>query len=50
MVQGIDPTYLGTMLSRLEQEHRERSDGESEDSGLLYYLSTHPPTRERISE
>lgn len=48
--QGIDPENLSTMLLRLEQEHIDRSDGESDDSGLLYYLSTHPPTRERISE
>lgn len=46
---GLDPGYLDSMLLRLEQEHAGRSDGRAEESSLLDYLSTHPPTRERVS-
>lgn len=39
---GIEPTYLATMLRRLS-----KTNGEA-DSTVLGYLSTHPPTPERI--
>lgn len=48
---GLDPEHLATMLGRLEQAHRPAAT-ETEETGkegrVLDYLSTHPPTHERL--
>lgn len=51
---GLDPEHLATMLERLERHHRPKAEGEDggdkgeDKSGALDYVSSHPPTRERL--
>lgn len=48
---GIDAAHLGTMLMRLETAMRKCPEAErcaDPDSGWTSYLSTHPPTAERL--
>jgi Zn-dependent protease with chaperone function len=50
---GLPTKHLATMLERLEKSHR-RDSGAKVDSkhddggGVMDYISTHPPTRERV--
>lgn len=48
---GLDPEHLASMLERLEAHHRP-TPAEAEESGTpggaLDYVSSHPPTRERL--
>jgi len=42
---------FATILTRIEEEHRERSDSSKQEGGhakIYEYLSTHPDTKERI--
>jgi Zn-dependent protease with chaperone function len=51
--QGIDPALLGSMLMRLEQDVRQCPQPgrcEATEHGWSSYLSTHPPTAERLRQ
>src|SRR5690606_5779413 len=51
--QGIDPALLGSMLMRLEQDVRQCPQPgrcEATEHGWSNYLSTHPPTAERLRQ
>jgi Zn-dependent protease with chaperone function len=43
---GIRPTRLADMLERMEREHTKA--GRDSPTGAFSYLSTHPPTEERL--
>ena len=47
---GVPTKYLAVMLERLETVHRPKVGAEAadEDGGVMDYISTHPPTRERV--
>ncbi|MNF08922.1 hypothetical protein D3C80_2094620 [compost metagenome] len=50
---GIDAFRLGQLLARLESAARTCAEGErceDEESGWTAYLSTHPPTAERMRQ
>lgn len=51
--QGVDPALLGSMLMRLEQTARrcpQANRCEEPERGWSTYLSTHPPTAERLQQ
>ncbi|SDS65723.1 M48 family metallopeptidase [Pseudomonas oryzae] len=51
--QGVDPALLGSMLMRLEQTARrcpQATRCEEPERGWSTYLSTHPPTAERLQQ
>ena len=51
--QGVDPALLGSMLMRLEQAARpcpQAARCEETEHGWSSYLSTHPPTAERLQQ
>lgn len=45
---GVPAKHLATMLERLEDSHRPRAAAEKDDGSMMDYISTHPPTRERV--
>lgn len=49
---GVSPERLARMLERLEEAHGARADARGRDDepkgGLMDYIGTHPPTRERL--
>ena len=51
---GKPASPLASMLERLEASHRTKEDGdkdeksEDEEGGVLDYIGSHPPTRERV--
>lgn len=45
---GVPTAHLATMLERLEKAHRPKSDDEEDKAGVMDYIGTHPPTRERV--
>jgi Zn-dependent protease with chaperone function len=48
---GVPAKHLATMLERLENAHRPQSDVDDaadDDGSVMDYISTHPPTRERV--
>ncbi|MDF3059182.1 MAG: peptidase family [Rariglobus sp.] len=48
---GVPTRHLAVMLERLEAEHRPKVDGEDDKSGgagMMDYISSHPPTGERV--
>ena len=42
---GLPTGHLASMLERLESSHRADED---DDGGLMDYIASHPPTRERV--
>ncbi len=46
--KGIEPQRFADILTRLDGEHRERQSRDR-DTDILAYLSTHPPTEERVA-
>jgi Zn-dependent protease with chaperone function len=46
---GVPTRHLAVMLESLEKAHRPKSDDEEEDkAGMMDYIRSHPPTRERV--
>jgi Zn-dependent protease with chaperone function len=49
---GVPTKHLATMLERLEDSHRPRAAANAadnhDDGSVMDYISTHPPTRERV--
>ncbi len=49
---GVPTKHLAVMLERLENSHLPKSEAkavdEDDDGGVMDYISTHPPTRERV--
>jgi Zn-dependent protease with chaperone function len=49
---GVPTKHLATMLERLEDSHRPSAAANSadnhDDGSVMDYISTHPPTRERV--
>jgi Zn-dependent protease with chaperone function len=49
---GVPTKHLAAMLERLEESHRPKSEAKAaeddKDGGMIDYISTHPPTRERV--
>ena len=47
--RGIEPGHFATILRKLEEEHSERREREGDAADRVFaYLSTHPPTEERV--
>lgn len=49
---GVPTRHLADMLEKLEAAHRQKADEaaveEGKEGGVMDYISTHPPTRERV--
>lgn len=48
LANGIAPSHLADLLERLQQQRRQKSGNQQEDGDVESYLSSHPPTAERI--
>lgn len=49
LANGIAPSHLADLLQRLQQQRLDKNGGKQDSGAVESYLSSHPPTAERIS-